>query len=169
MSHRPDSNPAQRAIGIGLVVLGGLMAWGATGISSVAGYAGVGPNFLPWVVAVTLIVCGALLTWQSRGEGWSLGEASHGAAGDWQALAWVVAGVAANAALLLTLGFVLSCTLCFVLAVRGLRYSEGQPSRGVKGLVTDAFIGLCISAPVFWVFTKALSINLPGLTRTGWL
>ena len=33
----------------------------------------------------------------------------------------------------------------------------------------DVFTGLCISAPVFWVFTQFLAINLPGLTGTGWL
>ena len=41
-------------------------------------------------------------------------------------LAWVVAGVAANAALITTIGFILACTLCFMLAVRGLRAAEGK-------------------------------------------
>ncbi|HSH88520.1 MAG TPA: tripartite tricarboxylate transporter TctB family protein, partial [Ramlibacter sp.] len=31
------------------------------------------------------------------------------------------------------------------------------------------FTGVCISAPVYWTFTKFLAINLPGLTSTGWL
>ena len=35
-------------------------------------------------------------------------------------------------------------------------------------LVT-ALIGIAISAPVFWMFTKFLAINLPGLTDTGWI
>jgi putative tricarboxylic transport membrane protein len=26
-----------------------------------------------------------------------------------------------------------------------------------------------ISAPVFWMFTQFLAINLPGLTGTGWI
>ncbi|PZQ73744.1 MAG: tripartite tricarboxylate transporter TctB, partial [Variovorax paradoxus] len=30
-------------------------------------------------------------------------------------------------------------------------------------------VGLAISAPVFWAFTKFLAINLPGLTATGWI
>jgi putative tricarboxylic transport membrane protein len=45
-------------------------------------------------------------------------------------MAWVAAGVLANAALITTLGFILSCTLCFVLAVRGLRVSEGKAAGG---------------------------------------
>ena len=151
------------------MVLGGLLAWGATGISSEAGYAGVGPNFLPWVVAIVLVLCGLVLLVQSRGEGWEAEAPSGATRGDWQALAWVAAGVAANAALLTTIGFILSCTLCFMLAVRGLRNSEGKPHGGGRGLVLDFVTGMLIAAPAFWLFTKGLAINLPGLTSTGWL
>jgi putative tricarboxylic transport membrane protein len=35
--------------------------------------------------------------------------------------------------------------------------------------VKDALVGVAISAPVYWMFTKLLAINLPGLTSTGWL
>ena len=36
-------------------------------------------------------------------------------------------------------------------------------------LAADLLAGLAISAPVYWMFTKLLNINLPGLTGTGWL
>jgi putative tricarboxylic transport membrane protein len=35
--------------------------------------------------------------------------------------------------------------------------------------VTDVVTGLLISAPVFWLFTKLLAINLPGVSGTGWI
>lgn len=160
----------QTAIGAAAILLGGLMALGATAIPSHAGYAGVGPNFLPWLVAGVLTLCGAWLIFEARTGGWRAMAAPSGAArGDWSALAWVAAGIAANAALLTTLGFILSCTLCFMLAVRGLRGSEGKPHGGVRGLVTDFVTGFLIAAPAFWLFTKLLGINLPGLTGTGWL
>ena len=75
----------------------------------------------------------------------------------------------ANAALITTIGFILSCTLCFMLAVRGLRQSEGKPHGGARGLVMDFVTGFLIAAPAFWLFTKVLAINLPGLTATGWI
>ena len=79
-------------------------------------------------------------------------------------------GILANATLVTRIGFVLSCGLCFMLAVRGLRLSEGQARRAVCGRrVIDALTGLAIAAPAFWLFTKLLSINLPGLTGTGWI
>ncbi|MBP6763886.1 MAG: tripartite tricarboxylate transporter TctB family protein [Rubrivivax sp.] len=169
----PDRQAAlrhQTVIGASALLLAGLMAWGAVDISSAAGYAGVGPNFLPWVVATVLALCGVGLIWEARTGGWRQMDTASGAArGDWVALAWVAGGVAANAALLTTAGFILSCTLCFMLAVRGLRGSEGKPHGGLRGGVIDFVTGFLIAAPAFWLFTKVLAINLPGITGSGWL
>ena len=160
----------QALIGAGALVLGGLMAWGATGISSEAGYGGVGPNFFPWVVALALVACGAGLLWEAFSGGWrALDEPSGAAQGDWRALAWVLGGLGANALLLERAGFIVACTLCFVLAVRGLRASEGKPHGGARGLAIDAVTGMLIAAPAYWLFTQLLGISLPGLTSTGWL
>ena len=129
-----------------------------------------GPNFLPWLVTMALAVCGAWLVWEARTGGFRAMEVPSGAEhGDWRAFAWVSAGVLANAALITTIGFVLSCALCFVLAVRGLRMSEGRPGGGLRQTVVDAVTGLVIAAPAFWLFTKVLSITLPSLTGSGWL
>jgi putative tricarboxylic transport membrane protein len=160
----------QTLIGTGALVLAALLAWGASGIPSQAGYAGVGPNFLPWLVAAALALCGLLLIKDARRGGWRQLEAPSGAEqGDWPALAWVAAGIAANAALLNLLGFPLSCTLCFMMAVRGLRIAEGKPHGGARGLLIDAVTGLLIAAPTYWLFTRGLGLSLPGLTSTGWL
>jgi putative tricarboxylic transport membrane protein len=96
-------------------------------------------------------------------------EASGAPSGDWRALGWVSAGVLLNASLITRIGFVFACALCFAMAVRGLRGSEGRPSGGVRQTVLDGVLGVSIALPVFWLFTKLLSINLPGLTGTGWL
>jgi putative tricarboxylic transport membrane protein len=160
----------QTLIGAGTLGVGAAMGFGALSIPSQAGYAGVGPNFLPWVVAVALTVCGGWLVFDARRGGWRSVEPPSGAArGDWPALAWVACGIAANALLLTTLGFILSCTLCFAMAVRGLRAAEGRPHGGLRGLVVDLATGVLIAAPAFWLFTLVLGINLPGLTGTGWL
>ena len=160
----------QTLIGVAVLVLAALLAAGAMFIPSDAGYAGVGPNFLPWVVAAALGLCGLMLIVHARSGGWRQMEGIPGGEhADWASLAWVCAGVAVNAALITTVGFILSCTLCFMLAVRGLRAAEGKPHGGVRGLLIDAVTGFLIAAPAFWLFTKVLSINLPGLTATGWL
>jgi len=82
----------------------------------------------------------------------------------------VSAGLLLNAALITTLGFIISCTLCYVLAVQGLRRASGQGGvNSPRTWATDLLAGVLISAPVFWTFTQFLAINLPGLTSTGWL
>jgi putative tricarboxylic transport membrane protein len=35
--------------------------------------------------------------------------------------------------------------------------------------VLDFATGFLIAAPAFWLFTKVLAINLPGITGSGWL
>jgi putative tricarboxylic transport membrane protein len=45
----------QTLVGAGALLVGAVMAYGASAIPAHAGYAGVGPNFLPWVVSVVLL------------------------------------------------------------------------------------------------------------------
>jgi putative tricarboxylic transport membrane protein len=157
-------------IGMGALLVAAVLAYGATGISSEAGYAGVGPNFLPWVVSGALAICGALLIFEALTGGYRHMEPPSGAPrGDWHALTWVSAGVLLNATLITTVGFILSCALCFALAVRGLRASEGKPAGNLRQTLIDGVTGMLIAAPVFWLFTKLLAVNLPGLSSSGWI
>lgn len=154
-----------------LVLLTGIgLALGAIRIPGEAGYGGVGPNFLPWVVAAVLLVCGVLILREAFTGGFrELAEPSGAERAWWPGLVWVSAGMLANAALITTIGFILSCTLCYVLAVQGLRRAQGQPAGAPRVLAIDAATGLALAAPVFWLFTQFLAINLPGLTGTGWI
>lgn len=161
---------AQTLVGAGVALTGLALAAGALSIPSAAGYGGVGPNFLPWLVAGVLALCGVLIMREARSGGFrNLQPPSGAVRGHWPAFAWVSAGLLSNAALITTLGFILSCTLCYVLAVQGLRRAAGQAAGQGRVLAADAGTGLAISAPVFWMFTQFLAINLPGLTATGWL
>ena len=128
----PRSNH-EVALGAGVMAIGALLAFGALSIPASAGYGGVGPNFLPWVVSVALLVCGAILLWQAFTGGYQHREAPSGAErADWAAMAWVSAGVLVAAALITSTGFVLACALCFTLAVRGLRGAEGRPAGNAR-------------------------------------
>jgi putative tricarboxylic transport membrane protein len=164
---------AQTLIGGGSVLLALLLAAGASQIHGEAGYAGVGPAFLPWLVSAALAVCGVLLMIAAARADTeaapppAAAEAA-GAPADWTSMAWVSAGLLLNAALISRLGFVVSCALLFALAARGFRQSMGQAGAR-RQLGRDALIGLALSAPVYWLFTKGLGLTLPGLTKTGWL
>lgn len=168
MSQRAASN-LQTVVAVGVLLIGLALAGGAVSIPSAAGYGGVGPNFLPWVVSIALTVCGAFMVWESRSGGFRAMDEPDGIAPCWSGFAWVSAGLLLNAALITTIGFIFSCTLCFVLAVQGLRNADGTADFKPATLVKNALIGMAIAAPVYWMFTKFLAINLPGLTSTGWL
>ena len=166
----PKSMFLQTLVGAGVILLALGMAVGALTIPSAAGYAGVGPNFLPWLVAVALLVCGTFMVYEARSGGFrDMEGAEQNEKPYWGGFAWMSAGLLANAALITTIGFILSCTLCFVLAARGMRNAAGTVEGGMKSWVHDGITGLLIAAPVYWMFTKFLAINLPGLTQTGWL
>lgn len=164
-----SSRTLQALVGaaVGLTGLG--LAFGALTIPGEAGYGGVGPNFLPWLVAAALAGCGVLIVREALTGGFREMEPASGAARAWwPGLVWVSAGLLANAAMITRIGFVPSCALCYLLAVQGLRRAQGQ--RAAAGaLAGDLVAGLALSAPVFWIFTRFLAINLPGLTGSGWI
>jgi putative tricarboxylic transport membrane protein len=160
----------QTALALGVLLLALGLAVGAWDIPSEAGYAGVGPDFLPWVVSVALLLCGCFLLWEARSGGFrDLDAADDEPPPYWLGFVWMSAGLLVNGALITTIGFILSCTLCFVLAARGVRMSQGQPAGGARSWLLDAVVGVLIATPVYWMFTKFLAINLPGLTQSGWL
>jgi putative tricarboxylic transport membrane protein len=160
----------QTLVGAGTFLTGLLFVAGAITIKSEAGYSGVGPNFLPWVVGIVLVICGAFLVYEARSGGFRDMEAPSGAdTGHWPGFVWVSVGILANAGLITTIGFILSCALCFVLAVRGFKSAEGRLDLSAKAWLVDLLIGFAIAAPVYWMFTQLLAINLPGLTSSGWL
>ena len=170
MTQAHQASTAQTAVGAGIVLIALALAAGAIGIPSAAGYGGIGPNFLPWAIAAVLAVCGVMLVVEARTTGFRALEPPSGSdRAYWPGFAWVTAGLLANAALITTIGFILSCTLCYVLAVQGLRRAAGEHAGHPKVMAIDVATGLAISAPVFWMFTQFLAINLPGLTSTGWL
>jgi putative tricarboxylic transport membrane protein len=165
-----DARMPQWLLGAGTLVVGGGLAAGAVNISSEAGYSGVGPNFLPWVVAGALMLCGVGMLWETATGGFrEMDEPSGAATGHWPGFVWVSAGVLLNAALITSIGFILSCTLCFVLAAQGFKSAEGRLDLRPAAWIKNALIGFAIAAPVYWMFTKLLAINLPGLTSSGWL
>jgi len=166
-------------LSFGVIALALGLALGASGISSEAGYAGIGPNFLPLLVSAGLFLCGGFLFWEAWSGGFrNVPDSDPSQASQekpcWSGMAWMSAGLLLSAALITTIGFILSCALCFACAAHGLRKavassasSESPPH--IRSWMIDVVLGLAISAPVYWMFTKFLAISLPGLTQSGWL
>ena len=165
----------QTVLALAVLALAVGLALGAADISSEAGYAGIWPNFLPWLVATGLAGVSIFLLFQAQSGGFRDmpdrrdGDAPAQSVPCWRGFAWMSGALLLNAALITSIGFIFSCTLCFACAAHGLRQAQSGAAQTLLSWLTDLTIGLLIAAPVFWMFTKFLAISLPGLTQSGWL
>lgn len=150
---------AEIALSLGLLALGAGIALGTAYLPSQGGYARIGPNFIPAVVAFGLVVSGAFLLYEALTGGWrrmpDAAERSEHAL-HWGAFAWISAGLIAHMALMKWAGFVLAGALLFACVARGF---------GSARWLRDAAIGLAITLGVFLFFVRVLNVGLPG----GWL
>lgn len=154
-------SPAEIALSLGVLGLGGGAAAITAALPTEGGYSGVGPSFFPAVVSLGLIVLGLWLLREALSGGWRHGvEDRAEARGEHPfqlgAFAWVSAGLFAQILLIERAGFVLAQALLFVAVARGF---------GSTRLARDLAIGLLIAAAVFVFFVRFLNVNLPA----GWL
>jgi putative tricarboxylic transport membrane protein len=146
---------AEVALSAGVVALGAGMAAVTASLPSEGGYAGIGPNFFPAVVAGGMVLLGLWLGFEALTGGWRrrdeeqrpFGKASFG---------WISAALFAHMALIGTAGFVLAGTALFGLVARG--FGSRRPAR-------DAGIGLLLCLLIYAFFVKLLNVNLPA----GWM
>ena len=152
---------AELALSLGVLALGVLAAVVALRLPEAGGYARVGPNFMPKVVAAGLVVLGLWLLAERVTGGWrdrvpddpaERGEhAFHRGA-----FLWVTAGLAAQMVLIRHAGFVLAAGVLFACVARG--FGSTRPAR-------DAALGLVLGLAVFLFFVRFLNVSLPA----GWL
>jgi putative tricarboxylic transport membrane protein len=146
---------AELALSLGVLALGvGVAAVTAT-LPSEGGYAGIGPNFIPAVVAAGLILLGAWLSYEAFNGGWRQ-RSEHAGHFNARAFAWVSAGLFAHMLLIGSGGFVVAGTALFACVARGF---------GSRRDATNILLGLALTAGVFLFFVKLLNVNLPA----GWL
>jgi putative tricarboxylic transport membrane protein len=152
---------AEIALSLGVIALGAGAAAVTATLPSEGGYAGIGPNFIPAVVAGGLILLGLWLGFEALSGGWRNAHPDDPAlrgehAFDASAFGWVSAGLFAQMLLIGSAGFVLAGTALFACIARGF---------GSRRLGRDVAIGLVLTLAVFLFFVKLLNVNLPA----GWL
>ncbi len=142
------------ALGIGATVV-------AMGLPDAGGYARIGPNFVPRLVAGGLVLLGVWLLAEVFTGGWRAAEpdtpqerGEHPFVAP--AFAWVAAGLVAQMLLIANAGFPVAACVLFTCVARGF---------GSRRWLRDALIGLAIGLLVFVFFVHFLNVNLPA----GWL
>lgn len=154
-------NRAELVLSFAVLSLGIFVAIGTAQLPSAGGYARVGPNAAPAIIAGGLILLGAWLLYQALAGGWRNAVPDDAALrGEHRfypsAFLWVSAGLIAQILLINRAGFVLSQAALFALVARGF---------GSARIARDFAIGLLLGLAVFLFFVKFLNVNLPA----GWL
>ena len=152
---------AELVLSLGVLALGIGAAVVAFALPEAGGYARIGPNFVPKVVAGGLILLGVWLLAEYFTGGWREAVPDDPAArGEhafvWPAFAWVSAGLLLQMALIHRAGFVLAAMALFACVARG--FGSARTAR-------DLALGLVLGLAVFLFFVKFLNVNLPA----GWL
>jgi putative tricarboxylic transport membrane protein len=153
--------PAELVLSLAVLVLGIAVAVGTSQLSSAGGYARIGPNVAPAVIAGGLILLGIWLSYEALSGGWRNAVPDEPEArGEHRfhisAFIWVTIGLFAQILLIHRAGFVLAQAALFACVARGF---------GSAKLPRDFAIGLVLGLIVFLFFVKFLNVNLPA----GWL
>jgi putative tricarboxylic transport membrane protein len=146
---------AEIALSLGVLALGIVVAAVTATLPSEGGYARIGPNFIPAVVAAGVILLGLWLSYEAFRGGWR-NRAEQTEAFEPAAFLWVSGGLFAHMALIGWAGFVIAGTALFVGVARGF---------GSRRWARNAAIGLVLSLGIYLFFVKLLNVNLPA----GWL
>jgi putative tricarboxylic transport membrane protein len=155
------AKPAELVLSLAVLSLGIAVAIGTASLSGTGGYARVGPNVAPAVIAGGLIFLGVWLLYEAVFGGWrNAVPDSPEARGEHDfspsAFIWVSIGLIAQMLLIQRAGFVLAQATLFTCVARGF---------GSKRYPRDFAIGLALGVAVFLFFVKFLNVNLPP----GWL
>jgi putative tricarboxylic transport membrane protein len=136
------------ALGVGAALV-------SASLPSEGGYAGIGPNFTPALVAAGLVALGAWLAYEALTGGWRHREESTQRFRRAPFL-WVSAGLLAHMALVGWAGFVVAGATLFTCVARGF---------GSARFLRDLAIGVALALAAYLFFTLVLNVQLPA----GWM
>jgi putative tricarboxylic transport membrane protein len=157
-SQERTKDRSELGVAVLLVLLGGLVLWDASNITSgVAQVGAVGPKAVPYLVGGMLIVCAVVLAvdvlrgGRGEAEGGEDIDLSHRS--DWRTVALLVAAFLANAALIDPVGWWFSGAVLFW----GCAYALGS-----RRYVRDTVISFALSFATYYIFAAGLGIGLPA-------
>jgi putative tricarboxylic transport membrane protein len=143
-------------LGFALVLLGILILAGTLSITVAPAYSRVGPRVFPLAVAAAMIVLGFLYAFESW-KGAQTPIEDH-AVNLWP-IVLISVGIALDALLMPSLGFVLSSAILFFLVAVGF---------GSRRYLRDGLVGLALSAVAYVTFVYGLGLRLPPGPFAGW-
>jgi putative tricarboxylic transport membrane protein len=143
---RPDW--AALVIAAGLLVLGLVVAWDASRLGGGGAYARIGPQTIPYAIAIGLA---GLAAWTAI-EAWR-GDFPEREQQDRLPVLWIVGGLIAQMVLIKLAGFSIATGILFAMTARSFARTS---------LPVAFVIGLILSAFVWFVFARLLQLTLPS-------
>lgn len=143
---RPDR--AALVIAAGLLVISAVVAWDAGRLGGAANYARIGPQTVPYAVALCLAVLGVWTVF----EAWR-GDFPEREPQEIRPVLWIVGGLLAQMILIRFVGFSIATGLLFAMTARGM---------GRVNLAMALASGIVISFLVWLLFARVLQLTLPA-------
>lgn len=143
---RPDR--AALLIAVALIAIGAVVAWDVSRLGAGGAYARIGPQTIPYVIAIFLIGLGL---WTAF-EAWR-GDFPEREPQELRPVLWIVGGLVVQLALLRFTGFSIATGLLFAAVARGF---------GERRFWLSVPAGIVLSAIVWFAFARGLQLSLPA-------
>lgn len=153
MRRRPDW--AALCVAAALMAIAALVAWDASRLGAGGAYARIGPQTVPYVIALCL--AGLSI--------WTVFEAVRGDFPErepqqFPPLLWIVGGLIVQMALLRVAGFSIATGILFAMTARGF---------GRVNFALALPAGIVLAGVIWFIFARLLQLSLPGATVEGWI
>jgi putative tricarboxylic transport membrane protein len=141
------------AIGFGLSVIAGLIAYSTSRMQIAPSYARIGPQIFPYFVSIGMALAGAYFAWNAWAPGIEREIQAEGFDTDWKALAIIVAGLLIDWAVLRPLGFIIAAAVLFVCVSFAF---------GSRRYLRDVIVAVLLALISYLGFRHGLGLQLPA-------
>jgi putative tricarboxylic transport membrane protein len=150
-AHTPSQRRPNRAalvLAAILVVLAAVIVWDMSRLNAVASYARIGPQTIPYAIAIGLAALGLWSAIEAFRDDFPQAEPQ-----EFAPMGWIVAGLLIQLAIIRFAGFSIASGIMFGMVARGFGY---------RRLWIAIPAGIVISAFVWLLFARGLSLTLPA-------
>jgi putative tricarboxylic transport membrane protein len=150
---------AELALALGVIILGAVVLWETRDIRITPMNSRIGPRVIPYIVGSGLVVVGIWFVVEillgrttNAGGGEDSEDADPTLPTDWATIGFIALSLVAYLLLVERAGFIIASSVLFFGAAFGM---------GSRKVLRDVALAIVLSAAVYLLFTRGLSLRLP--------